>query len=177
LINADHFLWAIFLLTIGYNFYFFIKNDLPMDPNLFIDQINRIRELLPEMNSSEIEALSSALPMDKAEVVQAPQTGLIMAKVRDCFDTDFYLGEVLVTRAEVEYRGRPGRATIVGDHPSACLIAAVLESLDMVNDIQYLEAAHSICAPAAQRLASQQEQESQLVAATRVDFYSMAEES
>lgn len=147
-----------------------------MNRQMLQDKINAIREILPEMNSEEIAALASILPMERAKVIQPPQTGLIMAKARDCFDTDFFLGEVLVTRAEVEYEGRLGRATLMGDHPTATLIAAMLETLNVENGVPYLEAAHTICSPAAQRMDERQEMETRWVASTRVHFQSMAEE-
>jgi phosphonate C-P lyase system protein PhnG len=148
-----------------------------MDQSLFYEQINRIRKILPEMDAEEIKALSVALPLDQATVVQAPHTGLIMAKASDCFDTVFYLGEVLVSQAVVEYNGRSGQATLIGDHLCAVMVAALLEALDFEDDIQFLEGARAICAPAAQRLALRQEREAQLTAATQVNFHSMAKES
>ena len=148
-----------------------------MNRQILQGKINRIREILPEMYPEEIAALASALPMERAKVVQPPQAGLIMAKARDCFDTDFFLGEVLVTRAEVEYEGRLGRATLMGDHPAATLIAAVLETLENDDGAKYLEAAHAICSPAAQRVDEHRKQEACWVASTRVNFQSMAEEA
>jgi phosphonate C-P lyase system protein PhnG len=141
------------------------------------EKINRIRAILPDMKPVEIDALASALPMARAKVIQPPQAGLIMAKARDCFDTDFYLGEVLVTRAEVEYEGRSGRATLMGDHPTASLIAAVLDALAVDDGVKYLEAAHAVCSTAAQRVAERRERESCWAASTRVNFQSMAEEA
>jgi phosphonate C-P lyase system protein PhnG len=148
-----------------------------MDQILFNMQIKRIREILPEMDEDEIKTLSIALPLDQASVIKKPCKGLMMAKARDCFHTDFFIGEVLVSRAEVEYNGRLGQATLMGDHLSAVLVAALLEALCIENDIQYVEGARAICAPAAQRLALRQEHEARLLAATKVDFHAMAKES
>ncbi|MGD8836503.1 MAG: phosphonate C-P lyase system protein PhnG [Desulfobacteraceae bacterium] len=141
------------------------------------DRLDHIREILPEMNAEEVKALSAALPINRVRVIHAPHTGLIMAKVRDCFDTEFFLGEVLVTRAEVEYEGQRGQATLMGDLPSAALLAAVLEALCLNGDAHYFESAHSICRPAMQRSAARRKQQSRLVAATRVNFKSMAVEA
>jgi phosphonate C-P lyase system protein PhnG len=150
---------------------------MKMSEQILRDRLDHIREVLPEMNAEEIKVLSAALPIDRVRVIRAPHTGLIMAKVRDCFDTEFFLGEVLVTRAEVEYEGRRGQATLMGDLPSATLLAAVLEALCLNGDAHYFESAHSICRPAMQRLAARRKQQSRLVAATRINFKSMAVES
>lgn len=144
---------------------------------LLRNRLKHLREVLPEMNAEEIKVLSAALPVDRVRVIRAPHTGLIMAKVRDCFDTEFFLGEVLVTRAEVEYEGQLGQATLMGDLPSATLLAAVLEALCLKGDAHYFESAHSICRPAMQRFAARQKQQVRLVAATRVNFQSMAVEA
>jgi phosphonate C-P lyase system protein PhnG len=144
---------------------------------LLRDRLDHIREVLPEMTAEEIKVLSAALPIDRVRVIRAPHTGVVMAKVRDCFDTEFFLGEVLVTRAEVEYEARRGQATLMGELPSAALIAAVLEALYLKGDAHYFESAHSICRPAMQRFAARREQQSRLVAATRVNFKSMAVEA
>ncbi|MGD9213585.1 MAG: phosphonate C-P lyase system protein PhnG [Desulfobacteraceae bacterium] len=148
-----------------------------MNRELIQNRLVHIREVLPEMNAQEIKLLSEALPMDRVRVIHAPHTGLIMAKVRDCFDTEFLLGEVLVTRAEVEYESQRGQATLMGDLPSAALLAAVLEALCLKGDTDYFESAHAICRPAMQRFAARRKQQSRLVAATRVNFKSMAVEA
>ena len=147
------------------------------DEEILRGRLDQIRDVLPEMNAEEIKVLSAALPIDHVRVIRAPHTGLIMAKVRDCFDTEFFLGEVLVTRAEVEYEGQRGQATLMGDLPSAALLAAVLEALCLKGDAHYFESAHSICRQAMQRFVARRKQQSRLVAATRVDFKSMAVES
>ena len=143
---------------------------------LLRNRLDHIREVLPEMSAEEIKVLSAALPIDRVRVIRAPHTGLIMAKVRDGFDTEFFLGEVLATRAEVEYEGQRGQATLMGDLPTAALLAAVLEAICLKGDVHYLESALSICRPAMQRFDAHQEQQSRLVAATRVNFQSMAAE-
>jgi alpha-D-ribose 1-methylphosphonate 5-triphosphate synthase subunit PhnG len=147
------------------------------DETLLQNKLDQVRDVLPEMNSEEIKVLSAALPIDRVKVIHAPHTGLIMAKVRDCFDTEFLLGEVLVTRAEVEYEGRRAQSTLMGDLPSAAMLAAVLEALRLNGDAGYFEAAHAICRPAMQRLAARRKQQAQLAAATRVNFQSMAAEN
>jgi phosphonate C-P lyase system protein PhnG len=148
-----------------------------MKEDLLLNRLVHLREVLPGMNAEEIKVLSAALPMDRVRVIRAPHTGLIMSKVRDCFDTEFFLGEVLVTRAEVEFEGQRGQATLMGDFPSAALLAAVLEALCLKGEAHYFESAHSICGPAMQRFAARQNQQSRLVAATRVNFKSMAVEA
>jgi phosphonate C-P lyase system protein PhnG len=147
------------------------------DEVLLQNRLEQIREALPEMKPEEIKGLSAALPMDRVRVIREPHTGLIMAKARDCFDTEFYLGEVLVTRAEVEYEGQRGQATLMGELPAAALLAAVMEALRLKGDTRFFESANTLCRAAMQRFAARRKQQSRLVAATRVNFQSMAVEN
>jgi phosphonate C-P lyase system protein PhnG len=144
---------------------------------LLQSQLDQVREVLPEMKPEEIKALSAALPIADVNVIHEPRTGLIMAKVRDCFDSELFLGEVLVTRAEVEYEGHRGQATLMGEVPSAALLAAILEALRLNGDAHYFETVRSICRPAMQRFAAHRKEQSRLAAATRVNFQSMAAEN
>jgi phosphonate C-P lyase system protein PhnG len=142
-------------------------------------ELNReyIRTLLPDMSIDEIDDLIAVLPMDSVQVITGPSTGLIMAKVRDCFDTDFYLGEVLVTRAEVSFGDLRAQATLMGDLPKHTLIAAALEALERGGEADVIERAVKACQPAARRIEQVRRIEAKLTAATCVQFESMAEET
>jgi alpha-D-ribose 1-methylphosphonate 5-triphosphate synthase subunit PhnG len=48
-------------------------------------QRNSIRQLLVSMTDHEIDKLAAALPLDAVTVLRPPVTGLVMAKVQDCF--------------------------------------------------------------------------------------------
>ena len=76
-----------------------------------------LRTLLPVLEKKEIEELVRAVCEISVEIIKSPETGLIMVQASDCFDVDFYLGEILVTTAEVECFGTRGHATVMGDEP------------------------------------------------------------
>lgn len=135
-----------------------------------------LRRLLPDMTDDELDKLIAVLPMEQIHVVSPPVTGLIMAKVRDCFDTDFFLGEVLVTRTEVRYGEYRARATIMGSRPKSSLVAAALDVLAMSGQSTVLERAVSACQPATARIRQREQLEARLTAATRVHFETMSEE-
>ena len=88
-----------------------------------------LRTLLPVLEKNEVEQLLARLSDFPVEVIKAPETGLIMAHARDCFDVDFYLGELLVTTAEVECFGVRGHATIMGDEPLKAVLAATVNAI------------------------------------------------
>jgi phosphonate C-P lyase system protein PhnG len=135
-----------------------------------------IRRHLSEMTEEEIDNLISALPMEQVELLTPPQTGLIMARVNDCFDTDFYVGEILVTRTEVSYGDHRAQGTIMGNLPKHAIVAATLDVLKISGEADTLENAAAACAPAMDRIGRKQRLDARLVAATRVQFESMAEE-
>jgi phosphonate C-P lyase system protein PhnG len=138
--------------------------------------IRTLRNALPEMTSTECQAVAKVLPMEQVQVTKPPTSGLIMAKARDSFKTEFFLGEVLVTRTEVTYGGHASRATLMGNCPEAALIAAVLQVLSDGDANDIVAAAGRAAAPAVERISARQRNESAMVAATRVRFETMAEE-
>jgi phosphonate C-P lyase system protein PhnG len=85
----------------------------------------------PERVDKDILRILSELPIS---LRREPHTGLVMMTIADGTGTDFHLGEVLVTEAEVEYQGNIGYALVVGNHPEKALaragISVVMESAD-----------------------------------------------
>jgi alpha-D-ribose 1-methylphosphonate 5-triphosphate synthase subunit PhnG len=70
------------------------------------------------------EKISSRHPV---RVLRPPETGLVMMRVRDSVEeSDFYLGEVLVTEAVVEINGARGFGLILEDEPEKALCFAVI---------------------------------------------------
>jgi phosphonate C-P lyase system protein PhnG len=138
--------------------------------------VEYLRGLLLKMAPAELQALANTLPLEEVEVTATPQTGLIMGMAQDCFETDFYLGEILVTRTEVAYQGQRAQVTLIGDCPQAAILAAALEILAQAQREDSLSAALKAAEPAARRIADDQAREDTLVAATRVNFQTMAEE-
>lgn len=62
-------------------------------------------------------------------VSAAPRTGLMMMTMKDGFDKDVHLGEVLVTDARVICRGVEGFGLMAGEFPRKALARAVAEAV------------------------------------------------
>ncbi len=81
------------------------------------------------------------LSTDLVAVVRAPELGMVMMQIQEPVANDnFYLGEVLVTRAEVEIAGFPGWSMRMGDDRVGALGCALLDawavtSNDAANDV------------------------------------------
>jgi phosphonate C-P lyase system protein PhnG len=136
-----------------------------------------LRTLLPVLEREEVEELMAIVSEIPAEVIKAPETGLIMVQASDCFDVDFYLGEILVTTAEVECFDKQGHATVMGDEPMKAVLAATVRAIVQSNKKKSLESLTPILDEYMKKFALIRKQEGLLTAFTRVNFESMAEEN
>ncbi len=90
----------------------------------------RRAELLALAPADALVALAEQCLLDDDLVVIAgPEVGMVMLTVREPIALErFHLGEVLVTRAEVERAGARGWCMRLGDDRLATLAAAVLDA-------------------------------------------------
>ncbi|WP_253383900.1 phosphonate C-P lyase system protein PhnG [Notoacmeibacter sp. MSK16QG-6] len=102
------------------------------------------------------------------------ETGLVMLRGRaGGTGAAFNLGEATVTRASVRLGdGRIGHSVALGRDRKRATLAAVVDALAAeADDEQRIETA--IIAPLRQKLAEEDRREAELVAATKVDFFTM----
>ena len=87
-------------------------------------------ELLAEAPSDALVALAERCVAERApSVVIGPEVGMVVLQVREpVAEERFHLGEVLVTRAEIERHGVRGWSMRMGDDRLASLAAAVLDT-------------------------------------------------
>lgn len=139
-------------------------------------QSHEINRAILAMDSSTVRLLLERIAKLEVEITKKPETGLVMMNVTDCFDTDFHLGEVLVTTAEVRVADMRGWGMIMGDESERAILLACIdgilqrrEIIDLWPEIErelsdWLKTANEAI-----------EDESKLAATTRVNFESMAE--
>jgi len=100
-----------------------------------------------------------------------------MMAAKDSFDTDFYLGEILVTEAEVKYKGLKGYAMVMGDEPERALLAASVDAIlqadtrDAMEDLK--QKVMDFITMQARKTAEADEMERRLIAKTKVNFETM----
>ena len=136
----------------------------------------RLQQVIGEADDAQVAALATALADTGFEVVRAPEPGLMMMQVQDGFGTRFYLGEVLVTRAEVRRPSRNGYGCCMVENGEAALALACLDALDDTADAAVLDRIAPLVADLEAVVARRRERRTMLAATTRVDFRSMAEE-
>lgn len=123
------------------------------------------------MDSRAVSRLLTTLASERLTVIKAPEAGLLMMSVRDPFDTDFHLGEILVTEAYVERDGMRGYGMVMGDDPERALAAASIDLLSRSCGVgQKIE---RFLASQSKKIAEKEKAEKALVARTRVRFESM----
>ncbi|NLI30049.1 MAG: phosphonate C-P lyase system protein PhnG [Nitrospiraceae bacterium] len=140
-------------------------NELTPLPNLQL--------IISALNDEACSRLLKILPMRDVEVLRGPESGLVMMSAEDAFETPFHLGEVLVTEAEILWRGFRGYAMVLGDTPQRALAAAVADAVVQAEtpatapDLYRFLTAHRLKQERSRR------RERVMVAATQVRFETM----
>lgn len=133
--------------------------------------INSIMQITDE---SAVKSLSGMLSEQDISIIKPPKTGLLMMTVQDSFDTDFYLGEILATEAEVESRRKTGYAMVMGDNPERALLAASVDAVMQGDNEGLKKRIREFVSEQMEKINSTREKESALVAKTKVSFESMS---
>jgi alpha-D-ribose 1-methylphosphonate 5-triphosphate synthase subunit PhnG len=127
------------------------------------------------MDYHEVDELLALLVSMDIEIARPPRAGLVMMKVTDSLATDFYVGEVLVTEAEVTLNGQRGYGMIIGEEPRKALARAATDALLRGGQPEVL--CREVCKcleHAQQRQREKNAAEAALIASTRVSFDLMA---
>jgi len=132
------------------------------DTNMTISQMDRraLARLLKKLSTLEIK------------IIKGPEVGLLMVSVTDPFDTDFHLGEALVTEAIVEYGGVSGYGMVMGDEPDRAVASAAVDAIARAAPAGMPEV-DRILASERKKIEKAREKEEALVESTRVRFESM----
>ncbi len=126
---------------------------------------------MPREAVRELLELAEKAPI---EIISTPRSGLNMMHVLDAFDSEFLLGEVLVSSAEVVLDGKRGFGMVTGDEPERSLARACAEVLLTGADEILKTRVQKLLAREQDRLEGQRDRERRLIASTRVNFDLMA---
>ncbi|GJD64913.1 phosphonate C-P lyase system protein PhnG [Methylobacterium frigidaeris] len=134
-----------------------------------------VMALCGEARAEELRAaLAEIGAADEPEDLRAPETGLVMTRGRIGGDgRPFNLGEATVTRAAVRLPGgETGFAYHLGRDRAKARLAATLDAFWQRPERR--EAVEAALAPVAARRAEERAAEARRIAATRVNFFTMA---
>lgn len=122
---------------------------------------------LNQMDIKAIKKIAGKLMDKDIEITIPPESGFIMMTMKDSFDIDFHLGEVLVTRAEVKVDGESGYAMVMGgDHAKTMMIAVINAALKTGER----EIIKKKIKTEERKLVKKIDEERALIASTRVSF-------
>jgi alpha-D-ribose 1-methylphosphonate 5-triphosphate synthase subunit PhnG len=85
--------------------------------------------LINTMDEQRVESVLDLFANEELTVSRPPSSGLVMLTVKDCFETDFHLGEVLVTEARIVFRGCEGYGMVPGEAPRRALARAAVDAV------------------------------------------------
>ena len=123
------------------------------------------------MTAQEVDELLGLISTLKFTIDRPPKTGLVMMTVRDSFGSDFHVGEVLATEAEVSLAGRIGYGLVTGEEPRKALARAAADALLRGGEPAELCRRMTCCLElAGKRQARLHAEEAALVASTKVCF-------
>ena len=129
-------------------------------------------ELLSKAPKQELLHLADLVLQRPASpaIISGPEVGLVMMQVREpVCDERFFLGEVLVTRAEVELGGVRGWSMRMGEDRVTTLAAAILDA-EAAGGGEFTDHIVSLCHEVKTDLRWTIEQEWAEIAPTEVHF-------
>lgn len=141
------------------------RNPLPLDESL--------AGCVAQMPEKAVRKLLDLLAGETMDVVRGPRSGLVMMTARDTFDADFFLGEVLVTEAEVNCGGFPGYGMVLGDDAERALARAAVAAVGAAPNRPLRERVIRFLKAEKRKMESRRKRESALISRTRVDFETM----
>jgi len=128
---------------------------------------------ITKMDEISVIELTGLLTEEDVNITKPPEKGLLMMAVKDSFNTDFYLGEILVTKAEVEYSGKTGYAMVMGDEPDRALAVASMDAILQACDGNLKQEIMDFFTMQAKKIEETSEMEKRLTAKTKVSFETM----
>ena len=127
--------------------------------------------LINTMDEQKVENVLALFADVELMVSRPPRSGLMMLTVKDCFETDFHLGGVLVTEAHVVFRGCEGFGMVPGEAPRKALARAAADAVLRCPEPTGIQDNLRACLEQEESIRKTRLAESTaLVAATKVNF-------
>ncbi|MCL5807520.1 MAG: phosphonate C-P lyase system protein PhnG [Deltaproteobacteria bacterium] len=135
--------------------------------------VETLSACITQMPERAVRKLLGLLAGEELTVVRGPLTGLVMMSALDSFQADFYLGEVLVTEAEVTYGECRGYGMVIGDDPERAIARASVEAVGASRNRILQERVQRFLSAEANKIEFRRKKGASLIARTRVDFETM----
>lgn len=122
------------------------------------------------MDDTVVEQVLSLFADEDITVHSEPRTGLVMLTAKDSFNTDFHLGEVLVTDARVSCCGVEGFGMVVGESPRKAIARAAADAVLRSTGCDVKDRLTDIIVSEQEKRNRKLSESSALVIATKVNF-------
>ncbi|MEJ5284147.1 MAG: phosphonate C-P lyase system protein PhnG [Brevinematales bacterium] len=103
------------------------------------------------------------------------RTGMIMGKVKDCFDSEFYIGEILVSETYVSFKDKKGYGITTGYSTDRSFILACLDAIEDTEEIELIKIIKEWFNSNIHYYQENVEKEKKMFASTKVNFGLMVE--
>lgn len=103
------------------------------------------------------------------------KTGMVMGKVKDCFDSEFYIGEILVSETYVSFKDKEGYGITTGYSTDRSFIIACFDAIEDTKEIELLKIIKEWFTSNIHYYQENVEKEKKMFASTKVNFGLMVE--
>jgi alpha-D-ribose 1-methylphosphonate 5-triphosphate synthase subunit PhnG len=139
-----------------------------------MDKLLRIQKTISFLTKEERSGIYEYVLQNEVRIIKK-ETGMIMNSVSDSFNNPFYLGEVLVSAAEVEYKNFRGYGMSLGDKNEDAVILAAVEVFIDADKKELIEEIDKYLKEAYRRYEESLKKETVLTMGTKVNFGLMTE--
>jgi phosphonate C-P lyase system protein PhnG len=141
---------------------------------LQIEKLKCIQRIIPFLTDEEALAVIDFIKQ-KDFFIHREEAGMVMSGANDSFGNPFFLGELLVSEAEVEYKNKRGYGMVMGSNKSHALIMAASDSALQAGDDPFFTELDKYLEPVDKRMNESLNTEKKFVSGTKVNFGLMVE--
>jgi phosphonate C-P lyase system protein PhnG len=139
-----------------------------------MEKLKDLQKTLPFLTQEETKKIMDFINL-KGFFIHREEVGMVMSEVNDSFGNPFYLGEILVCEAEVEYQKNRGYGMVMGSNKDHALIMAAADSALQLDDISFFLELEEYLKYAKKRMQKSLNMEKKFVSGTKVNFGLMVE--
>jgi len=140
----------------------------------FMEKIVGIQRIVPFISDEETEKIKVYISQKNISILRE-ETGMIMSSAGDSFGNPFFLGEILVCEAEVDYKNQRGFGMIIGKNKTLAVLMAAIDSASKSSDDSFIQEIERMLKPSIQRMHESSGNEKKFVNGTKVNFGLMVE--
>jgi len=140
-----------------------------------MEELTQLQKSVPFLEKNEELEILDIIKNNGFEIVDGGETGMVMQKTADSFGNPFFLGELLVVRAEVKLGNATGYGMTLCGNEGSALIMACADAAFSSGDSVFIKLLMEKMGPAMKRQKDRLKAEMDMTSATKVNFGLMVE--